>query len=183
MAHQRQLIREAVKTLLVAAATAAGSRVYESRTVALKQTELPAIAVYTLQEEVDPGSANSAPRELKRTLELAVEGAVKGTANVDDALDALAAQVECAMARDETFGGKAGDSFLSATEIDLADDGRQPIGLVRLVYSVTYRTYAPDEDCATPTDDFNTADVKYSLGGDVHPDNQAHDTIDVSEED
>ena len=51
--HQRKAIRDAVVTALVAAATSAGSRVFPTRVVPWRKTELPAVSVYALDEKSD----------------------------------------------------------------------------------------------------------------------------------
>jgi hypothetical protein len=198
LAHQRQLIREAVKAALVAQTgappaypTAAGAHVYETRMVPFRKLELPAIAVYALEESVDPDSKNSAPRELSRTLQLAIEGAAEAVDNIDDTLDSLAQQIERVMHADTTLSGTASDSILSDTSIDIADDGKKPLGVVRLVYTVTYYSYVPEAE-DNPLDDLNTVHVDYSLGntqpnpnglGNAGPqaNDESHDVIDLEE--
>lgn len=178
MPHQRQLIRQAVKSALVAASTAAGARVFETRFLPLKRVELPALAVYTLVESVDE-SDKGAPRELVRRLQLAIEGSVEAGENVDDDLDSLALEVETAIHADDSFGGTAEDAVLESTEIAIDESGSKPVGVVRLVYGVTYRTYAPATVSAP--DAFNTADVRFSLAGDQAAADQAHDSVTVQE--
>lgn len=99
MAHQRKLIRKSVVALLVSGGTAAGARVKSTRVEPHKKSQLPAIAVYTLKEPVDPASKDTAPRELTRDLKLEVVGWVGVTDpdTVDDAMDDLAEQIEAAM--------------------------------------------------------------------------------------
>ncbi len=187
MAHPRQEIREAVKAALLGPqaeedppvyATSAGARVYETRMVPWQRLKLPAIAVYTLQESAD--LRGTAPRERFRKLSLAVEAAVKAGENVDDALDAIALQMEAAMDVDETFGGKASDSALQTTELDVATVGDQEIGLVRLTFEVTYFSEVP---VTPPTlDDFETANIRYNLSNEVHVTNEAVDSVDVEED-
>lgn len=174
--HPRQQIREAVKARLLNQ-TAAGSRVSKTRVITYRQLELPAISVYTPVESVEPDeSRNTAPRELTRAAQLIIEGVVQQTADVDDALDALALEVETAMHADETLGGKADDSLLESTETTLTEDGDRLVGVVRLVYSVVYRTFAPE---AVTLDDFNRANIRYDKGGAVHVDNEAVDKVEV----
>src|SRR3990170_40796 len=128
MAHQRQVIREAAKAQLLGK-TAAGPHVFETRKVPYKRLTLPAIAVYSGDESsTDQGSA---PRELKRTLQLAIEAAVKEGANVDDSMDSIAEEIERAIHVDPTFGGKASDAVLSSTSLDVDEIADQPVGLVR----------------------------------------------------
>jgi hypothetical protein len=139
--HQRQRIREAVAARLVCK-TSAGDRVFETRVVPFRRLELPAIAVYALSESSE--DQQSAPRELKRTLSLTIDAAVKSGDNVDDAMDAIALEVERAMHADETFGGLASDSVLASTDIEVFEEADQFVGLVKLQYEVTYYTAAPD---------------------------------------
>jgi hypothetical protein len=176
--HQRQLIREAAKAALVGK-TGAGARVYETRVVPFKRLELPAIAVYTLEENVDPASRSTAPRELKRTVDLAIEAAVKQGENIDDALDAIALEIERALHADETLGGAASDSILSSTEIDVLEDGDRLVGVVTLVYSVTYYTDAPAAEDAAAGElvDLARVDVRHNLGGSVDVNDEARDRL------
>jgi hypothetical protein len=160
-AHPRQQIREAVTAALLNQ-TAAGSRVYETRVVPWKKAELPALAVYSLSEEVLDVSEGTAPRELKRVLRLAVEGAVWEGQNVDDAVDALSSEVEAAMHADPTFGvASVGDAILEGTEIEVSDEGDKLVGFVRWTYRVTYYTMAPG---TAAVDDFKRAGTTYEVG-------------------
>lgn len=161
--HQRQAIRDAV-TQALTYKTDARDRVFPSRFVAYRRPELPAIAVYTLEESVDADSRNSAPRELIRSLHLAVEVCVLADDKADDALDALCLQIERCMHADETFGGACGRSILSSVEISADMSGDRPLLFARHVYDVTYYTYAPDAADVTPVA-LKTVDVKTSLGG------------------
>jgi len=158
MAHQRQQIREAVVALLKAAAIVAPSDVHESRTPPVRRGRLPALNVLSMDESVAEASRSSAPRELERELDLAVEIYVETTttSDADDLLDTLAERVEQAMATDETFGGKASDSILTSTEIGIDDNGAKPLGCARLTYSVTYFTYS-----TATLDDLTTAHVEH----------------------
>ncbi len=185
MAHQRQLIREAVKAALTEQrgdppeyVTAAEDRVAASRTQPWKRsTTFPVIGVYALSENVDDSSRRTAPRRLKRQLQLAIEALVKFDDALDSSIDSLCKQIECAMNRDPTFGRVCADSILSATEIDLVDVGDTPAGLVRLTYDVSYQTACPDEDCAEELVAFERAEIRYSLSGEQDPDDQAVDTL------
>lgn len=159
--HQRKTIRDAVVAALVAADTAAGARCYPTRVVPWKRLTLPAISVYGLSESSD--DKQSAPRELTRTMQLAVEAAVKG-ANIDDALDALALEIERAMHADPSFGDVCSDCVLTGTELEAAVDGDEPVGFLRLTYRTTYFTDAPAAADVT-VDDLSTVDAKTSLGG------------------
>lgn len=155
-------------------ATAARDRVFSSRQAPLRSSEIPAINVYVDSETIDDVSASSAPRELKRTMVLAVEGWVASSSAVDDALDALALEIETAL--DAAVPAGASDLVLSSSEIGLKVDGAQPLGCVHLEFEVTYYT---DPRLTAPVDDFATADVRYSLAGDQAPADQAHDLVEI----
>lgn len=174
MAHQRQLIRTAVKDALIAAATSAGANVQATRMVAWGRNDLPAIAVYTLEETSD--DQQSAPRELQRVMQLAIEAAVKPAGNVDDALDAICLEIERAMHADAFFGGVCAGSSLTSTELDVLESGDKTIGLARLVYTVAYQTQAPDAVDQT-FDDLSTAATQYSLAGAQATADRAKDTL------
>lgn len=176
-AHPRQLIRAAVVAALLAGNTVAEDRVAATRIVRWRTRDLPAVAVYTLSESVDPASHLTAPRELERTVDVAIEGAVLGPDGVDDALDLLATEVERVMHADPTLGGTAGDAVLLSTEIDLFEDGAGVVGVVRLVYGVTYHTYAPDPADGGALDDLKTVDVRHDLSGAQAAAEQAHDLV------
>ncbi len=178
--HQRQIIRGAVQAILLAK-TAAGAQVFKTRMVPYRKLELPAIAIYALQEPVDPESKNAAPRELTRNLQLVVEAAVKADEGVDDALDAIALEIERAMHADPTLGGAASDALLSNTELTVVEESQgrmleQPLGIATLTYAVRYYTYAPDAADVT-LDDLRTVDAKTSLGGAVAAGDQAEDKL------
>ncbi len=98
MAHQRTVIRNAVVALLLGQ-TAAASRVYAARRApSLRKNELPAICVYTDEEDSDTGQ--SAPRELEREVDLLVVAFVMPDDDADAAMDDIALQVETAMHAD-----------------------------------------------------------------------------------
>lgn len=177
--HHRQIIRQAVLGQLLQK-TSAEDRVFKTRAVPWRQQQLPAISIYAGDEEVDPASRNTAPRELKRTVELTIEAVISLAADgdLDDALDAIALEIERAVHADPTFGGAASDSLLVRTTMGTMVDGNRPMAAVQVVYGVTYYTQAPDAE-DVPLDDFRTAHVTHDLSGAVHPGNQAKDVITV----
>lgn len=149
MAHQRKLIRDAVKAALIAEGTDAGTRVINNRTGVWPIRLLeqgPACSVYAVEEAVIPDSKNTSPKKLSRILTLAIEGAVLAApaGDVDDAIDELALQIERAMHRDQTFGDTCGKSTLTGTLIEITTEGETEIGNVRLAYDVEYFTHAPE---------------------------------------
>ncbi|MFH0750669.1 MAG: hypothetical protein V2B17_02420, partial [Chloroflexota bacterium] len=109
--HQRAVLRNAVVAALKAASTSAEQRVFASRMTPYQRVGLPAVSVYTLSETSD--DQQTAPRELKRAAQLVIEAVLEQTAEVDDALDAMALELERALHADPTFGGACSDSTLT----------------------------------------------------------------------
>jgi hypothetical protein len=180
--HPRQLIREAAKVVLVGTApaflTAAGDRVFETRIIPYRKRELPAIALYTLTEPIDQAGSNTAPRKLKRQLSLMIEAAaaVPAEGTIDDVLDELALEIEIAMHREDTLGGLVSDLMLASTEMDVAGEGENLLGVLRLTYSVTYYTDAPDSR-DSELDEFQSANIRHKLNNLVEEANEAVDEL------
>lgn len=173
--HERQAIREAVITRLAGPGptypTAAGARVFKTRLSPIRGLELPALNVYTDDEVSD--AKNTAPVELARVVPVVVEGWVALTSGVDDALDALALQIETAMDSDSSFGDTV-ESTLTLTQFGYKLEGERQMGCVHLEYTTTYRTNAR---LGVSADEFDTADVQTSLGGTQATADQAHDLL------
>ena len=175
--HERKSLREAIVAQLKGSnpyRTAAGVRVYETRHGPARVHELPMISVYTDSETVDDASMMTAPRELTRKVVVAVEGWVIASANVDDALDALALEIETAMDVDLNFAGTAFSSVLSSSEFGIKLDGERPLGCIHMEYAVTYHT---DLRTEALEDNFDTAAVEYSLSGTQDTLDDAHDLL------
>jgi hypothetical protein len=134
MAHPRELISDAVVALLLAANTAAGSRVSATRVDPHKKSQLPALSVYTLTDPTSDGGSS----EMEEGHELALEVAAWAEPDeIEDLLD----QVEDAMRADPYFGGVASDSILKGTVTQVVEiDGRSDptVAIAVLTYSVTY---------------------------------------------
>lgn len=174
--HKRKLIRNAAAAALLNKTTAA-DRVLTTRRYPWRPTQLPAIGVYTLEEDVDPESHKSAPRELQRFPRLAIEAVLRvEESNIDDQLDDIALAIEKAIAADDTLGGTASDCWLMKTEFDFGNQGDQEIAVARLIFHVTYFAFAPDEDDVA-LDALETIDAKYSLKGTQPAGNQAEDLL------
>ncbi len=178
--HERQAIREAVIDQLIGDSpynTSAGLRVTKSRMAPHAQAQLPAISVYTDDESVDPASRMTAPRELKRTVQLAIEAWVVADADVDDALDAIALQIETAMDADLEFDETAYSSVLASTETGIKLDGNRPMGAVRMVYTVVYHTDLRTSVADAAMDEFDEAGINFDLSSDQDEDDQASDLL------
>lgn len=182
MAHQRKLIRQEVQARLWGK-TVAEDRVFATRVVPLKGQEVPAISVYALDEESD--DEESAPRELRRDLDLAIEAWVKHSksAPADDAMDDICEQIENLMHADPylktaAHGELAADMVLASTRLEVIEVGDRLLGIAVLVYAVTYRTLAPE--APELLDEFLTAAAKHRIPG-TTDDNDVEDLIDVRE--
>lgn len=171
--HERKQLRDAVVAQLIAGATSAGARVRPSRMEPPQTSELPAIGVYTPDEEVT-GLA-TAPRELTRTAVVAIEAWVIAAQNLEDAFDALALQIETAMDTDLWLGGAANTSVLSGTSTGIQLDGARPMGMLRLEYTCVYKTDQRTAAAHAAREDFTTLDTRTNLNGAQATADQAED--------
>ena len=139
MAHQRKTIRDAVITSLTGLSTT-GSRVFNSRVYPNEESKLPCLNVFTLSEPVELDSVKSTIR----SLELVVEGFASANSNIENTLDTIATEVEEALGSDTSLSNTCQSHNITNTEITLANEGSLPIGVVRLVFNVIYRTTQAD---------------------------------------
>lgn len=146
MAHVRKTIRDNVTTTLTGLATT-GSRVYQTRLFPLATAKLPGLCIYTRSETTQYASV-SLPRTQVRELEVLVEAYAKGTASIDNTLDAIAVEVEEALYTDVTRGGNAKDTQVTSFEVDYDGEGDQSVGVARFTISVTYVTVENDIEAA-----------------------------------
>ena len=85
MAHIRKTIRENVGTTVTGLSTT-GSSVYQSRVFPINASKLPALLVFTKDEEIVETSLKS-PRTQHRQLQVIIEAHIKGTADIDDTIE------------------------------------------------------------------------------------------------
>lgn len=143
--HLRAQIRGALVTALTGLATT-GTRVYGSRVYPVSATSLPALRVYALSEFAEVGEV-MAPRLLERRVRVQVQALAKAAADLDDTLDQICQEVEVALAMPcSALAGIAKTITLLATEIQLAGDAEQPVGMAAMTYEVFYMAAenAPD---------------------------------------
>ena len=137
MAHVRKQIRDAVATALMGLSKTR-SNVFTSRLYELTIDDLPGLRIYTDEElEVEALTIGN-PVEQRRFLTLIIDGIEQANVKLDDTLDEIAEQVEIAMAADVTLGGLVVGMALESTEIELSDGSAQPIGVIKLTYSIEY---------------------------------------------
>lgn len=186
--HPRTLIRRAAIAKCLNKTPAMGS-VHNARVESYELKEVPALNVWTGDDEVDEDSIETAPRELEHTLDLTFLCGLKQTDNfvalhdnsLADALDSFALIIEDLISAEDTFAlgtpqALAADCVLNRTaKLTIDDKGDQLLGMIELNFRVTYTRHAPVDQ---PVDIFEFADIRYSLENAVHPDNQAHDELD-----
>lgn len=134
MTHARQQIREAVAAK-VSGLTTTGSRVYQSRLHALRDSNLPCLLVNTDDEDIETELSL-----FNRRLDLKIRAVAKATADLDDALDTIAAEVEAVLGSGITAGGKRLFPSLTSIQVDMVDELEKPAGVITLTYSVPYFT-------------------------------------------
>ncbi len=140
MSHIRAQIRAAVVTLLSGLPTT-GAKVFQTRVWPVNDSELPCLLVMTDADIINSYSEGSVvantPRNVNRTLHLAVQALVRGTA-IDDALDQICLEVEKALAADRFLGGLSVNVTLADTRIQFKGDGEQPTGEATMTYQIEY---------------------------------------------
>lgn len=139
MTHRRKEIRDRAVAVLAAADIVADGRVVSNRLIAAHEDNLPMINVLSADEAEQIQEVSGAG--LIRTLQLAIEITAK-TADgetIDDALDALAEDVEDAMEGDPTLSQLAIDCTLASTAIATDVSGHYSLGRIRLTYQTRYR--------------------------------------------
>jgi hypothetical protein len=155
MTHQRQLIREAVKVMVLNQGPWL-ERVYTNRNRALsarpnprsERSQLPALVIYTRNEKAT--IFNAAPREYKCEVEVVIEIVADATDDVDDLLDTMAATVERIIGRDDTLAETADDCEYVGTDMTIIESGvERSIGAVALSFQAVYYRMAPDGDLGT----------------------------------
>jgi hypothetical protein len=160
MSHPRTAIRDALVDRLKTKVndvfpTDAEGKVYGSRAKPLFDQFLPAILVYTRNENIiEERFATDGYGASKRELEVAIEAVVLGNEQVDDSLDKISKQIEDALDGFEMANRKADTLKLKSTDMDVSIDGGKIYGAARLTYSVTYYTSnkEPDNSGTIPTE-------------------------------
>lgn len=146
MSHKRQIIRDAIINQLKDK-TDVRNNIYGNRAKPLFDQFLPAILVYSKQENILEDQFNiDGYTPLKRDLEIAIEAVILGGDEFDQKLDNIAEQIESALDGFEIETRKADLIKLKSTEIDYSIEGSKIYGAVRLTYSVIYRSEVKQPD-------------------------------------
>lgn len=138
MAHVRKQIRDRIASQLTSNVSLVSSRVYTSRVYPLTEANLPALTVFAGSETSN--RLNMGLNDLNRVLLIEVDAYVRVTGTFDDDVDAIAVQVEEAIANDFTVNGLAKEAVLINTDIQFSGDAEQPVGVAKLTFSVRYVT-------------------------------------------
>jgi len=136
MAHMRRQIREAAAALLTGLAST-GLRVYQSRVYPLRDSDMPCLLVSTDDESIQAEGIGA--QQLERTLRLTVRAVTKATANLDDTLDQMLAEVEVVL-NGNRLGGLSLNTVPESISIAMDDSLEKPAGVATLTYSITYFT-------------------------------------------
>ena len=149
MSHVRKQIRDQAVTVLTGLATT-GVNVFASRQYPFHKdgADLPALCIYSTAEEIQNSEEDAISHIQVRDVLLVIEGYAYGTdfETLDDTLDQISSEVETAIFADQFFNGLAQGTDLSGVEIGLHDGAERPVGVITLIFRVTYLTNegAPD---------------------------------------
>lgn len=178
MSLQRIKIRNYAASLLKGK-TNAGDRVFSSKTVANWTKNLPAINIYTADEDIS--QFNQAPRILERDMILRLEIAVACSEEekAADDLDKLMQQIENEFEKDETLKGNCEDLFLTRIAVEFDPGGEKPIGAAQMDWMCKYTSGAPNDRSGQRADtNFKGADVDWQTeGNNAVP--EASDTVTI----
>ena len=143
MAHARTQIRSAFVSAVTGLATT-GTNVYEWRAHSVESTKLPALVVSTREETVEHDTIGT-PGDGGRMLTIECLVYARGATAYDTA-DQACAEVEAAIAADETLGGlcKSCRLQVTATEADAEPEALTVECLME--YSALYRVANDDPE-------------------------------------
>ena len=134
MDHSRKQIRDAIKTVLTGLATTSNNIFYD---YVYAINKLPALVVFTRAETIENKTIGK-PRVQERTLQIDITGIVKTNTNYQDTVDKITEEVETAIYNSSNLSGLVKFINLLNIETEYNDDLEQPLGSVKLSYSVTY---------------------------------------------
>lgn len=140
MSHLRKQIRDAIQTAVTGLGLT-GPRVYVNRIAPVAASDTPCLVIQTAAEDLT-NLRLLGPVHYRRTLTVTIDAYVSGTA-LDDALDAVCAQVEPAVATAGTLSGLIDYPLeLEAVRFEFDDVGSPPVAVARLRYTAETSTLA-----------------------------------------
>lgn len=140
--HYRQVIREAFQAALNSV-TLAGNSVYLNRCYPIQKTDVPAIIIYTSNEDAEIATIGT-PGTSMRELILTIEIYVKTQNNPDNQIDIIAEQIEIAIADNTNLNSLAKCIDYQGIEIEENGDGDKKFYIGTMSYSVIYRVLKND---------------------------------------
>ena len=142
--HGRDQVVDAVITQ-VTGLTTTGSNVVDSPVYPF--STLPALAVYPGEEEIVADTRTLGKRVVRR-LEVKIEGRAKEHSEADPSLrtvlGTICAEVEAAIADDESLAGLVRSIELAGTETEFSGEEEQPVGKVTMTWVADYATTTDD---------------------------------------
>lgn len=146
MSSQRRQIREAFRSVLIAAETSCGDHIEENRVRPFRHKQLPAVSLFTQSESVAVNSEG--PRLYVRECEVIVNLVVDGERDVDDEADRICDELEAAIEGPDLVSMVAELARVELIRVEgpyLDRDGSKVLGGVRLVYLATYEDEITEE--------------------------------------
>jgi hypothetical protein len=140
--HVRKLLREAVASA-VGNLTTTGSSVFQSRVRPISVDSLPALLVFTTSEDAEAGTIGDV---ISRTIEVRLAGYAAESSDLDDVLDAIAKEIEIALASGVTVSNKTVSLLYLGCEAEFDDKGEVPTGSITLRYAAELYTTAGAPD-------------------------------------
>ena len=144
--HKREAIRNEIIDIIDLRCPTVAGRVFKGRVYPMDDAALPGVCVYVGGESgslITTATAGSA-RLSQRILEININIYVKGSADITETLNDIAAEIEVAMSQDVTITGLALDNYasawsesLNADQTDRAQGKKTGVGLQ--TYEVLYQ--------------------------------------------
>lgn len=150
--HAQQQILDAVQAALIAAATAAGSRVYLDRTDELPEDQLSAIDILGGDETGEDAIENVGlgwPPIQRHVFSFAVSSVTRSASGSAEAARNLAKQVEAALGASAAaivVGGTSIAMRITASSGQKSPAGNQPMAAQRQTWEASYHTQAGSPD-------------------------------------
>jgi hypothetical protein len=129
-------IRKAAAAVLTDLATTA-ARVYVSRVYPIQDAELPALRIYTRDEDIETSSMGVG-RVRQHQLELVVEACVKSNTDFDDTADQIRKEVQNALDADPGLGGLCKYVEPRAVQDAFEGEGEKVVAVKRMTFEVLY---------------------------------------------
>ena len=147
MSHVRQQIREEIAAILGGLVSVPAANVFVSRAYPVNDESLPCVLIYSARDELmSEASAMSGKRGY--LLQTNVEVRVRPVAAADALTDTICAEIQAALAADDTLGGLVKDLDLYSTDIGFDGEAENPTGYARLAYGALYRIAKGDPETA-----------------------------------